>query len=280
MLIIMITPIVQMEPLSTMIEFLVRACLAGLGIAVIAGPLGCFVVWRRMAYFGDTLAHSALLGIALGIMLEVQLNIAVIICCILLALLLVTLQQNRNIATDTLLGILAHSTLSLGLVIVSLMDNIRIDLMGYLFGDLLAVNNVDLLWIYSGGILVIGLVCWLWRPLLSITIHEELARVEGIPVNTMRMVLMLLIAMVIAVAMKIVGVLLITSLLIIPAATARKLAASPEKMAIWASGLGCLAVILGIALSYYYNTPTGPSVVVAAGLLFILVTALPMKRSY
>ncbi|RDH41962.1 zinc ABC transporter permease subunit ZnuB [Zooshikella ganghwensis] len=262
-----------------MIEFLVRACLAGLGIAVIAGPLGCFVVWRRMAYFGDTLAHSALLGIALGIMLEVQLNIAVIICCILLALLLVTLQQNRNIATDTLLGILAHSTLSLGLVIVSLMDNIRIDLMGYLFGDLLAVNNVDLLWIYSGGILVIGLVCWLWRPLLSITIHEELARVEGIPVNTMRMVLMLLIAMVIAVAMKIVGVLLITSLLIIPAATARKLAASPEKMAIWASGLGCLAVILGIALSYYYNTPTGPSVVVAAGLLFILVTALPMKRS-
>ncbi|MBU2709002.1 zinc ABC transporter permease subunit ZnuB [Zooshikella marina] len=263
-----------------MIEFLVRACLAGLGIAVIAGPLGCFVVWRRMAYFGDTLAHSALLGIALGIMLEVQLNIAVIICCILLALLLVTLQQNRNIATDTLLGILAHSTLSLGLVIVSLMDNIRIDLMGYLFGDLLAVNNVDLLWIYSGGILVIGLVCWLWRPLLSITIHEELARVEGIPVNTMRMVLMLLIAMVIAVAMKIVGVLLITSLLIIPAATARKLAASPEKMAIWASGLGCLAVILGIALSYYYNTPTGPSVVVAAGLLFILVTALPMKRSY
>ncbi|MBU2712566.1 zinc ABC transporter permease subunit ZnuB [Zooshikella harenae] len=263
-----------------MIEFLVRACLAGVGIAVIAGPLGCFVVWRRMAYFGDTLAHSALLGIALGIMLEVQLNIAVIICCILLALLLVALQQNRNIATDTLLGILAHSTLSLGLVIVSLMENIRIDLMGYLFGDLLAVNNVDLIWIYSGGILVLGLVCWLWRPLLSITIHEELARVEGIPVNTMRMVLMLLIAMVIAVAMKIVGVLLITSLLIIPAATARKLASSPEKMAFWASGLGCLAVILGIALSFYYNTPTGPSVVVAAGLLFILVTALPMKRQY
>ncbi|MGI0119795.1 zinc ABC transporter permease subunit ZnuB [Zooshikella sp. RANM57] len=263
-----------------MIEFLVRACLAGVGIAVIAGPLGCFVVWRRMAYFGDTLAHSALLGIALGIMLEVQLNIAVIICCILLALLLVTLQQNRNIATDTLLGILAHSTLSMGLVIVSLMENIRIDLMGYLFGDLLAVNNVDLIWIYSGGVLVLGLVCWLWRPLLSITIHEELARVEGIPVNTMRMVLMLLIAMVIAVAMKIVGVLLITSLLIIPAATARKLASSPEKMAFWASGLGCLAVILGIALSFYYNTPTGPSVVVAAGLLFILVTALPMKRQY
>ncbi|WP_305856946.1 zinc ABC transporter permease subunit ZnuB [Balneatrix alpica] len=259
--------------------FLLYALLGGLGVALVAGPLGSFVVWRRMAYFGDTLAHSALLGVALGLLLEVNLTLSVIAGCIVLALLLVSLQQKRWIATDTLLGILAHTSLSLGLVAVSLLDNVRVDLMAYLFGDLLAVLPADLYWIYAGGALVLACLAWLWTPLLAITVNEELAQVEGVPVAAVRLALMLLVAIVIAVAMKIVGVLLITSLMIIPAACARRFAHTPEQMAVLASLIGCLAVCLGLALSWYQDTPAGPSVVVSAFSLFLLATLLPFKTA-
>lgn len=259
-------------------DFLLNALLAGLGVALVVGPLGAFVVWRRMAYFGDTLSHSALLGVALGLFLDINLNIAVTLCCVVLALFLVILQQKRFIATDTLLGILAHSSLSLGLVAVSFMDNVRIDLMAYLFGDLLAVGVEDLLWIYGGGAVVMTLLLWLWRPLLAITVHEELAEVEGIPVRKMRLVLMVLIALVVAAVMKIVGVLLITAMLIIPAATAQRLARTPEQMAIGASLCGMLAVLGGLELSWHQDTPASPSVVVCSTLLFLLTQALPQRR--
>ncbi|OQX39808.1 MAG: zinc ABC transporter permease [Oceanospirillales bacterium LUC14_002_19_P2] len=259
-------------------DFLLNALLAGLGVALVAGPLGAFVVWRRMAYFGDTLSHSALFGVALGLLLDINLNIAVMVCCVVLALFMIALQQKRFIATDTLLGILAHSALSLGLVAVSFMDNVRIDLMAYLFGDLLAVGTEDLFWIYGGGALVMALLLWLWRPLLAITVHEELAEVEGVPVRKVRLALMVLIALVIAVAMKVVGVLLITAMLIIPAATAQRLARTPEQMAICASLCGMLAVLGGLALSWYQDTPAGPSVVVCSTLLFLLTLALPQRR--
>ncbi|MDP2533124.1 zinc ABC transporter permease subunit ZnuB [Photobacterium damselae subsp. piscicida] len=253
-----------------MLEFLLPALAAGIGIALIAGPLGSFVVWRKMAYFGDTLSHASLLGIALGFLFNINLNLALVICCLALAVILVTLQKQKLVATDTLLGILAHSALSLGLVAVSFLDNVRIDLMAYLFGDLLAVTTTDLYWIYGGGILVLGMLVWLWRPLLSMTINEEMAQVEGINVNLMRLLLMLMVGLVIAVAMKFVGALIITSLLIIPAATARRFARSPEMMACLASIIGAIAVVDGLILSWQYDTPAGPSVVVSAAALFVL----------
>ncbi len=261
-----------------MADFLFRALLGGVGVALIAGPLGSFMVWRRMAYFGDTLAHSALLGIALGILFDINLNLAVVLCCALLALLLVSLQRQRFIATDTLLGIMAHSSLSLGLVAVSFLPDVRVDLMGYLFGDLLAISREDLIWIYGGGVLVLALLVSLWTPLLAYTVNEDLARVEGVPVNLVRLALMLLVAIVIAVAMKIVGVLLITSLLIIPAAAARRLSHTPEQMALFASLIGCVAVCLGLFGSYQWDTPAGPSVVVSAALLFTLCYSLPNRQ--
>ncbi|MCQ4348863.1 zinc ABC transporter permease subunit ZnuB [Pseudomonas stutzeri] len=258
-------------------DFLLNALLAGLALALVAGPLGSFVVWRRMAYFGDTLAHAALLGVALGFLLDVSPSVAVVVGCVLLAVLLVTLQQRQPLAADTLLGILAHSTLSLGLVTVSLLDAVRVDLMAYLFGDLLAVGATDLWWIVAGSALVLGVLAWLWRPLLALTVHEELARVEGLPVGALRLALMLLIAVVIAVAMKIVGVLLITSLLIIPAAAAQRHARSPEQMAAGAGAVGLLAVCAGLALSWYQDTPAGPSIVVSAAGLFLLSFLLPRR---
>ena len=258
-------------------DFLLSALLAGLALALVAGPLGSFVVWRRMAYFGDTLSHAALLGVALGFLLDLSPTLAVTAGCLLLAVLLVTLQQRQPLASDTLLGILAPTTLSLGLVVLSFMDEVRIDLMAYLFGDLLAVGHEDLLWILGGSALVMALLLPLWRRLLAITVHEELARVEGLPVAALRLALMLLIAVVIAVAMKIVGVLLITSLLIIPAAAAQRHARTPEQMAIGASLLGMLAVAAGLSLSWFQDTPAGPSIVVSAAAIFLAGFALPRR---
>lgn len=258
-------------------EFLLYALLAGLALAVVAGPLGAFVVWRRMAYFGDTLSHSALLGVAIGLLLDIHPALAVVVSGLLLALLLVTLQQRQPLASDTMLGILAHSTLSLGLVTLSFMDSVRVDLMGYLFGDLLSVTGADLLGILAGSAVVLLALLWLWRPLLAMTVDEELARVEGVPVASLRLALMLLIALVIGVAMKIVGVLLITSLLIIPAATAQRHARSPESMVVIATLLGMAAVGAGLAMSWYLDTPAGPSIVVWAAVWFALSLMRPSR---
>ncbi len=251
-------------------EFIISALLAGCGVALLTGPLGSFAVWRRMAYFGDTLAHSALTGVAFGLILSVNINLAVTLCCLLLALLLVLLQKNRDIASDTLLGILSHSMLALGLVVVSVFGDGRIDLYGYLFGDLLAATNDDLLLIGITAGIVLPMLVWLWKPLLSITVHEDLARVEGVPVTLVRTALMLMMALVIAVAMKVVGVLLITALLIIPAATSRRLTTTPESMAVFASIIGMLAIVGGLGVSFYWDTPAGPSAVLCASSFFSL----------
>ena len=258
-------------------DFLLNALLAGLALALVAGPLGSFVVWRRMAYFGETLSHAALLGVALGLLLDVHPTLAVITGCLLLAVLLVALQQRRPLASDTLLGILAPTTLALGLVVMSFMRDVRVDLIGYLFGDLLAVGSADLFWIIGASAVVLLALLALWRPLLATTVHEELARVEGLPVAGLRLALVLLIALVIAIAMKIVGVLLITSLLIIPAASAQRHARTPEQMALGASLLGMLAVVGGLALSWYLDTPAGPSIVVTAAALFLVSFVVPRR---
>lgn len=260
-----------------MIEFLLPSIVAGIGIALIAGPLGSFVVWRRMAYFGDTLAHASLMGLALGFLLDINLYLALTVCCMALAIILVTLQKQRLVATDTLLGILAHSALSLGLVAVSFLDNIRVDLMSYLFGDLLAVSPTDLMYIYAGVAVIGALLFVFWRPLLSTTVNEALAAVEGVNVDLMRLIIMLMVGLVIAIGMKFVGALIMTSLLIIPAATARKFTVTPEQMAITASFIGIISVFCGLSLSWFYDTPAGPSVVISAASFFLLAQLVPSR---
>jgi zinc transport system permease protein len=258
-------------------DFLWRALIGGFGLALVCGPLGSFIVWRRMAYFGDAMAHSGLLGVSLGILLGLDRSLGVALVCVVLAVVLVLLQRQRRLATDTLLGILSHTALSLGLVALAFIETVRVDLVAYLFGDILAVTSQDLLWIWGGGLLVLAMLGLLWRPLLAITVHEELARVEGVPVLAVRLGFMLLIAVVIALAMKLVGILLITSLLIIPPASARRFARSPEAMAALAVLIGTAAVALGLAASLQWDTPSGPSVVVAAAVLFGLALAVPVS---
>ena len=251
-------------------DFIWRAVIGGIGVALVAGPLGCFVAWRRMAYFGDSLAHSALLGIALGALLGLDLNLGIILICFAFAGLLVLLQRQRTLATDTLLGLISHGALAFGMVALSFVETLRVDLMGYLFGDILAVTRADLAWIYAGGLVVLAATAWIWSSLLALTLSEELALAEGVRVPLVRVSFMLLIALLVAIAMKLVGILLITSLLIMPPAAARQFARTPEQMAGLASAIGVLAVLAGIAASMQWDTPSGPSIVVAAATLFAL----------
>jgi zinc transport system permease protein len=254
-------------------DFLLRAALGGIGLALVAGPVGCFVVWRRMAYFGDSLAHSALLGIALGYLLGIDPSIGVAATAIAAALLLAGLQLRQRLASDTLLGIVAHGGLAFGLIAIGLTQGLRTDLFAYLFGDVLAIDGGDIAWIWIGGGAALAGLALIWRPLIALTVHEELARAEGKNVGLAKFSYLLLIALVVAVSMKIVGVLLITALLIIPAAAARALARSPEGMAALAAVLGVAAVLLGLAASWWMDTPSGPSIVAAATVLFFLTAA-------
>jgi len=257
-------------------EFLLLALLAGLGVALICAPLGAFIVWQRLAYFGDTLAHSALLGVAFGLLLSVSIQAAIIVSCLTVAILLTLWQTQRQLPTDTLLGIISHSSLALGLILVSIFDTGRLDLTQYLLGDILSTTKGDVLTVLTVGILVGVLVRYFWKPLLAITVNEAMAQVEGVPVKRIKLLLLFMLALTIAVAIKIVGVLLITALLIIPAAGARYLSRTPEQMVLYAALLGSLSVFGGLASSFTWDTPAGPSIVVSAGLLFLIT--LSVKR--
>lgn len=253
-----------------MTDILLNALVAGLLLALLCGPLGTLVTWQRMAYYGDTLAHSALLGLALGLSWQLRIEWAVLLACLGIAVLLFALQRWRDTSLDSLLGILSHSSLALGLVCLSFLDGPAIDLNSFLFGDLLAVMPEDL-WLLAGiSAAVLGLLALTWPGLVAMIAHAELAAVEGRRVHTLRLLLMLMIAAAVAVAMKVVGVLLITAMLIIPASAAGRVARSPEHCAWIAIACGALSVVLGLGAAWLWDSPGGPSVVLSAGLIFLL----------
>ncbi|MBY5933751.1 metal ABC transporter permease [Tateyamaria omphalii] len=254
-------------------DFMTRATLAGVGVACAAAPLGCFVVWRRMAYFGDATAHAAILGVALSLALQVSIFVGAIAVALAMAL-TVTLLSGRGYAMDTLLGVLAHSALAFGLVAVSFLSGIRIDLMAYLFGDILAVSRLDLLVIWCGAALVVALIAWRWSALLTATLNEELAYAHGIDPRREQLILTLALAITVAVAIKVVGVLLIAALLIIPAAAARGFARTPEAMAVTAAVIGAISAVTGLRAAYIFDTPAGPSIVCVAAVMFAVFSVI------
>ena len=245
-------------------DFFIRALIGGIGVAVTAGPLGCFIVWRRLAYFGDTLSHSALLGVAIALLFELNITLAVFFISMIVAFLLLFLQRTAALTSDALLGLLAHSTLAIGLVVLAFMTWVRVDLMGFLFGDILAITAEDLALIWVGGGLALVTLSIIWRSLFAATVSNDLALAEGIKTKLINIIFMIVIAAVIAVSLKLVGVLLITALLIIPAASARRFSNSPEIMAVIAAFIGIISVLLGLNGSLVWDTPAGPSIVVAA----------------
>ena len=255
---------------------MMRAALAGIGVAFAAAPLGCFVVWRRMAYFGDATAHAAILGVALSLAFSMSIFVGTVVVALLMAL-VVSVLSGRGYAMDTLLGVLAHSAIAFGLVAVSFLSGVRIDLMAYLFGDILAVSRGDLAVIWAGAMLVVALIGWRWSALLTATLNEDLAYASGINPKREQLALTFALAITVAVAIKVVGVLLIAAMLIIPAA-ARPLSRTPEGMALTAGLIGVLSAIIGLRAAYVFDTPAGPSIVCVAALTFLITSVFKTFR--
>ena len=249
--------------------FLMRALLAGLALAVIAAPLGCFVVWRRMAYFGEAVAQAGLIGIAGGLALALDLTASVLIVTLAVSLLLVLLGRQQVVPLDSLLGLIAHAALAAGVIAASLVRGPQLDLTAFLFGDIFAVSNADLAWVCAGGVLALGAMIFVWRPLLALSVHEDLAAAEGASAGRVKLVFVLVLALVVAIAIKIVGVLLTVAFLIMPAAAARPLSETPEQMALFAAIFGALSVALGLFASVTFDTPGGPSIVLMLAAFFI-----------
>lgn len=273
------TMTMRMTTITSMImldDFLARAALGGIGLALATGPLGSLVVWRRMAYFGDATAHAAILGVALALATELPIGLGTLLVALAMAATVSTLSA-KGWAMDTTLGVLAHSALALGLVAVSFIPSVRVDLSAYLFGDILAVSRTDLVFIWGGAAMVLALLAWRWQALLTATLNEDLAHAAGISPDRERLVLTLALAVVVAVALKVVGALLIAAMLIIPAAAARGMTRTPEAMAVAASLIGIGAVLAGLWGSLMWDTPAGPSIIVAATAVFV-VSAGVMRR--
>ena len=259
-------------------DFFIRALVAGLGVAFVTGPLGCFVIWRRLSYFGDTLAHSALLGVTLAYSFEINTAFSVFLVSSLIALILIQLQKKTNLPGDALLGLLAHSSLAVGLVVIGFLTFIRFDIMGLLFGDILAVKIDDLFIIWIGGAFILLVLRLIWKPLFASTVNYELAEAEGLNPERAKAIFTILMAAIIAISIKMVGLLLITGMLIIPAAMARNISDSPKKMVIFSIIGGLLSVIIGLFSSLEFNTASGPSIIAASLFLFIL-SLLKIKQS-
>ncbi len=241
--------------------FLVRALAAGIGVALLAAPLGCFVVWQRMAYFGEAVAQASLIGIALGLAFHADLTASALVVSAAMALLLIVLARQSLVPLDSLLGLLAHAALAIGVISASLVQGPAVDLLGYLFGDIFAVSAGDLWWVFGGGAVVLAALAWLWRPLLSIAVHEELAAAEGVRRDFVKAVFVLLLALAVAIAIKIVGILLAIAFLIMPAAAARPLSTTPERMALLAGAIAVAGVLIGLRLSLSFDIPGGPAIV-------------------
>jgi zinc transport system permease protein len=254
--------------------FLLRALLAGLGLAVIAAPLGCFVVWRRMAYYGETVAQAGLIGVALGLAFSLNLTASVLAVTLAISLLLVVLGRQQVVPFDSLLGLLAHAALAVGVIVASQVRGPQVDLMAFLFGDIFSITSGDLRWILFGGIAALAALTYVWRPLLALSVHEDLAAAEGIPIERVKLIFVIVLALVVAIAIKIVGVLLTIAFLIMPAAAARPLSDTPEQMALFAAIFGMLSVVLGLFVSVSFDTPGGPSIVLMLA-LFFLVSIIP-----
>lgn len=260
-----------------MSDFILLALLAGTGIAIIAGPIGSIMVWKRMAFFGDALSHSALLGVALALIANIHISIGILCATLLFSFILALSQKQRSYSSDTILGILAHGTLALGVVIIAFVG-IRIDLNSFLFGDILSVTHHDIFFIYGISAAALCFLYYLWKPLILSTISNDLAQAEGVNTHRINSFFMILVAIIVALSVKIVGVLLVTSLLIIPAATARFFSSTPERMALLASCFGIASVLLGIMASTQWDIPTGPAIVVAMTLIFSCTSLMLTKR--
>ena len=259
-------------------DFIYRAIIASIGVSINAGSLGCFVIWKRLSYFSDSISHSALLGVALGLATGLGINLGLVIVGGLFATLIVMLQQKDFWSNDAVLGIFSHVSLALGIVVLGFIGNQNTDFFAYLFGDILSITLRDIFWIILVLFIVLLILISNWKKLLLLTLNEELAIAEGINKLFYDLLFMFLIALAVSVSVQIVGVLLITSLLIIPPAIARVFAKSPTVMIFISMVISILSVLIGLYLSIDFDIATGPTIVITLGFLFFLAQFLPKNN--
>ncbi len=249
-------------------HFIGQAVWALLALSLLTAPMGCFVVWRKLSYFGATLAHSAILGAILGLLTGVGVLFGVIGFTAVLAVFLSLWLNNRHLSSDTLLGMIAHLTLAIGVIAISLMDNLRIDLNAYLFGDVLAISRPMFYAMLLLALLGAVVIAYYWRSFVNLSISPELAQVEGYAVKRIELVFTLVLSLTIALGMLSIGALLIVATLIIPAAGARIVSNHLKQMVGIAWLITAVSVVFGMLAAYYLNFPAGPTIVVLQGVLF------------
>lgn len=247
-------------------------------LPMLSGPLGCLVVWRRLAYFGDALAHGGLFGIALGTWLSISEHATTFIISIAFAAFMTVLMRRGTLASDTLLGILAHSAMAIGIVSLALLDEPLAHMHEALLGHITSLTSADLMVLAMATLIVWAALYRVWPALVLLCLHEDLARAEGIKRDHMHLLIMVLMSLSVAVGVKLVGVLLMTSFLIIPAATARQFASSPGQMVRLSLLFGLSATLLGLALSLMSALPPGPAMVAISSLQFVLVYLCSGKK--
>lgn len=251
-------------------SFFLYALFSGILLTFITGPLGCFVVWRKMAYFGDAIAHSALLGVAIAVVLETSHLLSILAVCLSFAFILINLRSHTVLSNDTLLGILAHGALAIGLVTYSIAQGTNANLHDLLFGDILTISEMDILYLAIGVFVCLFMIWKIWPATILNTMSEELAAAEGVNQKYISFILMILMAITVACSIQLIGVLLITALLIIPAAAARQFAKTPGQMAVIAIAIGTLSIIIGLFTSAQVDIPPAPAIVIAAFIFFII----------
>lgn len=261
------------------LPFAQRALAAGLALAVVGGVLGVFVVLRGMAFFSDAIAHASLLGIAVALLASVSPLTGALILAVLAAVLIATLRGRTVLSLDTLIGVFFSAAVALGVIVIGFIQGFRADLLAYLFGDVLALRAADVILAWTLSALVLVVFAFSWRDVVLSTLHRDLAAVEGVRVLRTELLFLVLVALVVAAAMRIVGVILVTALLVVPAATAQNLARTFRGMMIWSVVLSLLSFVIGILLSFGFNLPSGPTIVVTSAVLFALsLVARPALR--
>ena len=255
-------------------DFLVRSVIAGLIMVVIAAPMGCLMVWQRLAFLSDTLGHAAVMGVGLGLLLEVTPVFGVLAVALLIVFSLNRVNSFNSALSETTLAIISHTGLAGGIILVGLLPAQSVNLEAILFGDLLATTSADLTRLLITTVVLLLLLLHHWRSFVAVSVSREIAQAEGIEVRKVQFLMYIMIALLVAVMMKVMGVLLIAAMLVIPTTSARLFSRSPEQMVAVSALYGLGALVGGISSSFQFDWQTGPAIVVSATMLLLVTLAI------
>lgn len=263
--------------MSTLVElltlpFMQRALVGGVLLAVLLASLGVIATLRRMAFFGEGIAHASLAGLAIAVLTGLAPLPIAVAWALLVALVIFILEKRTTLPRDTVIGILFTASMSLGVVLMSFMHGYQPELLTFLFGSILAVDTMDILFIAIATAIILTGLAANARSLVLVSLNEDSARVAGIRADVVTLLLYFALAVAMVLGVHMLGIILVSALLVIPAATARLLAPSLRAYVLLANIVSVLAVLAGLVISYFYDLPSGATIVLVATALFALST--------